>query len=130
MVLSFCKQELLLLLGGSYGSTDPTQQEAGGHPGDHPFHRHPSHCRLGLPDPQAPLPRPEPGHGQERFDGTVVPHAHFICKCCGRVLDLHKLPSDGELDRAAEAEYGVEVDCHELIFRGTCQKCKQSMQSA
>ena len=69
-------------------------------------------------------------NGQERFDGTVVPHAHFICKCCGRVLDLHKLPSDGELDRAAEAEYGVEVDCHELIFRGTCQKCKQSMQSA
>ena len=26
--------------------------------------------------------------GQERFDGTLTPHSHFVCDCCGSVLDL------------------------------------------
>ena len=26
--------------------------------------------------------------GLERFDGDVSPHAHFICQCCGEVIDL------------------------------------------
>ena len=27
-------------------------------------------------------------NGQERFDGTVAPHSHFVCTSCGSVLDL------------------------------------------
>lgn len=63
-------------------------------------------------------------NGQERFDGVVVPHAHFVCKCCGAVQDLPRFPMDTGLDRAAE-QYGVKVDQHELTFRGTCATCLQ-----
>lgn len=27
-------------------------------------------------------------NGQEHFDGRVEPHAHFVCKRCGAVLDV------------------------------------------
>ena len=27
--------------------------------------------------------------GQERYDAVTAPHAHFICSCCGRVLDVY-----------------------------------------
>lgn len=62
-------------------------------------------------------------NGYERFDGNVVPHAHFICKSCAAVLDFHKLAPDADLDQAAQEQYGVEVDHHELTFHGTCPNC-------
>ena len=29
------------------------------------------------------------GIGPARFDGNTAPHYHFICNCCGNVLDLN-----------------------------------------
>ena len=29
-----------------------------------------------------------PVNGQERYDGTLSPHSHFICNRCGAILDL------------------------------------------
>ena len=26
--------------------------------------------------------------GQERFDAIVTPHSHFMCNCCGTVLEV------------------------------------------
>ena len=62
-------------------------------------------------------------NGQERFDATVEPHTHFICKSCGAVLDFHGLRLDNDLDRRAEEEFGMKIDHHELVFQGTCSKC-------
>ena len=62
-------------------------------------------------------------NGQERFDATVEPHTHFICKCCGAVLDFHGLRLDDDLDHRAEEEFGMKIDQHELTFHGTCSKC-------
>ena len=62
-------------------------------------------------------------NGQERLDGNVVPHTHFVCTNCGAVLDLKTdcLPQD--IDAEVAKEFGVEVEVHELVFRGKCPKC-------
>ena len=58
--------------------------------------------------------------GQERFDGNVSPHGHFVCRECGAVLDVD-LP---ELDLSALADSppglitGVEVR-----LTGLCREC-------
>lgn len=62
-------------------------------------------------------------NGQERFDGTIKPHAHFICKTCGAVHDFHELQLNESLDRTVEQQYGVQIDHHELVFYGTCPQC-------
>lgn len=62
-------------------------------------------------------------NGQERFDGTVEPHDHFVCECCGAVLDLSEAVLPGSVDRQVAARYGVEVTSHSLVFRGRCPEC-------
>ena len=65
-------------------------------------------------------------NGQERFDAMVKPHAHFICKTCGSVMDFHGLEQNENMDRLVEEKYGMKIDHHELVFYGTCPHCIQS----
>ena len=67
-------------------------------------------------------------HGQERFDAVTTPHSHFVCTSCGAVIDLHKIPMDASLNRTVRAQYGFEVQRHELTFYGKCKACMQSEQ--
>lgn len=64
-------------------------------------------------------------HGQERFDATTTPHTHFICNCCGSVLDLDAIRPDAGMDQAVANQYGLAVERHELTFHGLCQTCIQ-----
>lgn len=62
------------------------------------------------------------GDGIERYDGHLNEHSHFICKCCGQVLDL-ELSLDDTLSQVdAEKNIGC-VDAHSLILYGYCKKC-------
>jgi Fur family peroxide stress response transcriptional regulator len=62
-------------------------------------------------------------NGEERFDGNTEPHAHFICSCCGRVIDIPAAGIDSQLDRAVSEACGVRVFRHEITFRGLCGDC-------
>lgn len=64
-------------------------------------------------------------NGQERFDAVTTPHSHFVCTCCGAVIDLHKIPMDASLTQAVQKQYGFQVERHELTFYGKCQACMQ-----
>ena len=64
--------------------------------------------------------------GQERFDATTTPHTHFVCNCCGSVLDLDEIQPDAGLDCAVCEKYGLAVERHELLFHGLCQTCMQN----
>ncbi len=63
--------------------------------------------------------------GQERYDAVTAPHAHFICSCCGRVLDVCS-PNLAGVDRQVEAETGGVVLSRSLSFTGTCARCLAS----
>lgn len=63
-------------------------------------------------------------NGQERFDGNVKPHAHFVCTKCGAVIDVDKIKGDNKnLDYSVASSYGFQVDYHSLCFYGVCAAC-------
>jgi Fur family peroxide stress response transcriptional regulator len=62
-------------------------------------------------------------NGQERYDGDMSPHSHFICKRCGAVYDLPAPPGLEGLDRVVGEQYGFTVDRCELTLRGLCAGC-------
>ena len=67
--------------------------------------------------------------GQERFDAVVTPHSHFVCNCCGSVLDLPDFQPGGDLDRTVSWQYGLTVERHELIFYGLCSSCSKQQNN-
>ncbi len=60
--------------------------------------------------------------GADRFDANLAPHSHFICRECGRVIDV--MTSLGELAQVPEAfqNIGKVEDCR-MEFYGVCNFC-------
>lgn len=67
-------------------------------------------------------------NGVERFDGITAPHVHFICTCCGSVLDLPGVQAPEALCSAAAASCGGYVNGCQLTFSGLCQSCLTCQQ--
>lgn len=61
--------------------------------------------------------------GQERFDAITTPHSHFVCNCCGTVLDLPDIRPERGLERTVSTQYGFAVERCELTFYGLCPNC-------
>lgn len=66
--------------------------------------------------------------GIERFDANIQPHVHFICSCCGEVIDLHQIQIPQELSQSVEATSGCHPDSCQLTFTGLCQSCWQARE--
>lgn len=66
--------------------------------------------------------------GIERFDGNTAPHVHFICKCCGRVVDLPLLHAP-ELNAQVTDAIGASVESCQLSFTGTCKDCRTAHEN-
>lgn len=58
----------------------------------------------------------------DRFDIRVDPHAHLLCTCCGRVLDLEDTLIS-ELDRNVMRTTGFLVNDRQLLLSGICADC-------
>ena len=54
-------------------------------------------------------------NGQEHFDGDTSAHSHFVCDCCGRVLDIF--------------EPGFTITKEDLLFGGVCAECKEKSKN-
>ncbi len=61
--------------------------------------------------------------GSVRFDSRMSPHYHFVCEKCGSMSDLFIEPLL-EINEKAEKTGQVKVNNHEVIFYGSCEKCK------
>lgn len=55
------------------------------------------------------------------YDAITKPHAHFLCRRCNKVYDLHL--EQKELIALAAIPRDFEVDSSQLYFRGCCKKC-------
>lgn len=64
-------------------------------------------------------------NGQERFDGNVSEHSHFVCLNCGEVADI-EAALDPSFNEAVEKTNGIEVLFRQLSFYGRCNKCKEN----
>ena len=63
--------------------------------------------------------------GKDRFDARMDEHAHFICRSCGKVIDvdLPVLPKE-EQERIGET-YRFLVESCAVSFRGLCSECRE-----
>lgn len=64
----------------------------------------------------------EVGDGAIHFDPNVSEHDHFICSCCGKVIDI-----DGEdiarIKELASRSFGGRIDGYSAFFYGICEEC-------
>ena len=63
--------------------------------------------------------------GQERFDGMITPHGHFICTDCLAVIDFAGDSEHGEVWDQLK-EQGFQVNRVDLVAYGTCEKCSKA----
>ena len=63
--------------------------------------------------------------GQERFDGNVAPHGHFVCQQCMAVIDIDVLGNQAELVIDPDNLQGCEVERMSITAYGTCYSCVQ-----
>ena len=75
--------------------------------------------------------------GEERFDGRVEPHPHFVCSCCGRVMDYDAIELPPEfsgvmenLKDAAHTRSGFVIDYRKTVFNGLCAECSEVKSTA
>ena len=66
---------------------------------------------------------PDPD-GADRFDGGVIPHNHFFCSGCGKVLDIEIGTDEIEhINQTAAANFDGVIESSSTIFYGTCGSC-------
>lgn len=59
--------------------------------------------------------------GELRYDGNVLPHAHFKCTHCGALLDLDSISED--VHKSVGVPEGCRVDMATMTLWGMCPKC-------
>ena len=68
-------------------------------------------------------------NGQEHFDGRLEPHAHFVCKRCGAVLDIpEEFFRKHELE-ALSARFHLKLEDASVLFQGVCPQCEKEQIS-
>jgi len=58
---------------------------------------------------------------ERRYDVLEPPHAHFVCRVCGRITDVAIAPS-------ATYPEGFHVEEVQLTYRGVCGSCRENRQ--
>ena len=62
------------------------------------------------------------GTGTDHFDYDTSPHYHYVCRQCGRVMDI-PMEATKELETAAKEFVPGTIDDHTVFFYGICDEC-------
>ena len=63
-------------------------------------------------------------HGEIRFDPTLVPHEHAICRMCGKMRDVET----GDLRAYLRSHLKTDDFCYELCIHDVCPECRARIQ--
>ena len=58
------------------------------------------------------------------IDANISPPSHFICNCCGAVIDIEETFENAEAAKQVNSKYGFAVEEQKIIFYGVCNQCK------
>ena len=61
--------------------------------------------------------------GQERFDGDIAPHGHFICNECNAVIDIDTSTEHPAIITHLKDSQLFKVDRVDLTAYGLCNMC-------
>ena len=62
-------------------------------------------------------------NGQERFDGNVDPHGHFVCRKCHAVIDIDTPADQPEITAYLGNIQRFKVERVDLTAYGLCEAC-------
>ena len=62
--------------------------------------------------------------GKDRFDPTLVPHEHAICRVCGKMRDVET----GDLRAYLRSHLKTDDFCYELCIHDVCPECRARIQ--
>ena len=61
-----------------------------------------------------------------RFDDEIVPHYHFVCKRCNKIIDVFLNEERlTQLDEFKQIFNGFSIDDTEIVFKGLCKDCQK-----
>jgi Fur family peroxide stress response transcriptional regulator len=63
------------------------------------------------------------GRGPSRYDGNPLPHHHFICDRCERIVDVD-LAVPRSLEKRLQGEHGLRARGLSIDFFGLCPACE------
>ncbi len=61
------------------------------------------------------------------YDGRTDPHAHFLCQCCGKIVDVEV---DAHLHEHLYSSEQFKVEQVELNYTGVCHECARKAQAS
>jgi Fur family peroxide stress response transcriptional regulator len=65
--------------------------------------------------------------GEERFDGRVEPHPHFVCSRCGKIVDIDlDMEKTQGITGGALIAPDLLVDPRKTVFYGLCGDCRRA----
>lgn len=64
--------------------------------------------------------------GLDHFDAHTAPHHHFICRDCGKVLDVFGVENE---PRISDLDFEGEITGHYTYFYGSCPDCIKELKS-
>ena len=65
--------------------------------------------------------------GEERYDFNVMPHTHFVCVQCKKVIDIDD--KNICVNDKIEQHYGVKVESRAVVYNGLCCECSESAKA-
>ncbi len=65
----------------------------------------------------------------DRFDITLIPHSHIVCRGCGRVDDVW-FDHDPEIAARVTDAAGFRVDEITIEFKGLCRNCRKTTEKS
>ena len=65
----------------------------------------------------------------ERYDGSDKQHYHFKCRRCAAIINVD-IDCVATINEEVQGKYKHQVDYHEVVFTGVCNKCKAASGEA
>ncbi len=59
----------------------------------------------------------------ERYDANVSDHAHLVCSCCGKIVDI-------DMSQVDVKHSITGVDRYEITFYGCCDECRNNKDAS
>ncbi len=60
------------------------------------------------------------------YDGNINPHDHFICKNCGKIIDLFDNNYDS-LIKDVEDKHQLKIKQVSILYEGVCEECNDEV---
>ena len=60
-------------------------------------------------------------NGNERYDANTSDHVHFVCDCCGAVIDI--MDADIDTAKAACSVGNTKISSIKIVLHGVCDSC-------